>query len=168
MTREEAIKSALKYLVRKQQEQGSWGYADNDDTHEVSWDEIIKWVDQRSCGDLISRQDVMIVLCDCAVKSNMKGRVALLHARNMIHELPSVKPETRWIPVSERLPKDRESVLLSTNTNEVFEGSYFDDDSDRQWYSCRDETFIYNNVVTAWMPLSEPYKAESEEENESM
>ena len=45
MTREEAIKSALKFLVRKQQEQGSWGYADNHDTHEVSWDEIIRWVD---------------------------------------------------------------------------------------------------------------------------
>lgn len=49
MTREEAIKSALKFLVRKQQEQGSWGYADNDDTHEVSWDEIIEWIDQQPC-----------------------------------------------------------------------------------------------------------------------
>ena len=42
-------------------------------------------------SDLISRQKVMEVLNDCAVKSNMKGRVALLHARNLIHELPSVE-----------------------------------------------------------------------------
>ena len=69
----------------------------------------------------------------------------------------------RWIPVSERLPGDRESVLLSTKTNEVFEGSCFDDNTNRQWYSCRDETFVWNNVVTAWMPLPEPYRAESEE-----
>jgi len=68
-----------------------------------------------------------------------------------------------WIPVSERLPEDRESVLLSTKTNEVFEGSYFDDDTNRQWYSCRDETFIWNDIVTAWMPLPKPYKVESED-----
>lgn len=66
--------------------------------------------------------------------------------------------QTRWIPVSERLPEDRELVLFSTKTDRVFEGRYFDDNTDRQWYSFRDDTFAWDNVVTAWMPLPEPYK----------
>ena len=66
----------------------------------------------------------------------------------------------KWIPVSERLPEDSELVLFSTKTDRVFEGRYFADNTDRQWYAFRDECFAWNNVVTAWMPLPEPYKAE--------
>ena len=69
----------------------------------------------------------------------------------------------KWIPVSERLPEDSELVLFSTKTDRVFEGRFFADNTDRQWYAFRDETFAWNNVVTAWMPLPKPYKAESEE-----
>ena len=68
--------------------------------------------------------------------------------------------QTTWIPVSERLPEDRELVLFSTKTDRVFEGRFFADNTDIQWYSFRDETFAWNNVVTAWMPLPEPYKGE--------
>ena len=68
--------------------------------------------------------------------------------------------QTTWIPVSERLPEDSELVLFSTKTDRVFEGRFFADDTDRQWYSFRDETFAWNNVVTAWMPLPEPYKGD--------
>lgn len=68
----------------------------------------------------------------------------------------------KWTPVSERLPEDSELILFSTKTDRVFTGRYFDDDTDFQWYAFRDETFVENNVITAWMPLPEPYKAESE------
>ena len=70
--------------------------------------------------------------------------------------------QTRWIPASERLPEDRELILFSTKTDRVFEGRYFDDNTNRQWYSFRDDTFAWNNVVTAWMPLPEPYKEDAE------
>ena len=73
--------------------------------------------------------------------------------------------QTRWIPVSERVPEDSELVLFSTKTDRVFTGIYFDDDTDFQWYAFRDETFAWNNVVTAWMHLPEPYEPrESEDE----
>ena len=100
MTREEAIKSALKFLVRKQQEQGSWGYADNDDTHEVSWDEIIRWVDQRSCGDLISRQAALEILEEYAEDIESGNFGAYTKARISMRKLPSVEPERKtgkWI-----------------------------------------------------------------------
>lgn len=71
----------------------------------------------------------------------------------------TTEPKTGyWISVSERLPEDCELVLFSTKTDRVFEGRYFADNTDRQWYAFRDETFAWNNVVTAWMPLPEPYK----------
>ena len=70
--------------------------------------------------------------------------------------------QTKWIPVSERLPEDEELVLFSTKTDRVFEGKFFVDKTDLQWYAFRDKAFAYNNVVTAWMPLPKPYKQESE------
>ena len=98
MTREEAIKSALKFLIRKQTEQGSWGYADNDDTNEVSWDEIIEWIDQQPCGDCISRQVALEVLDDYAedIESGNLG-TAYSKARTSMCELPSVKAESEEV-----------------------------------------------------------------------
>lgn len=40
-----AIKSALRFLVNKQLEQGSWGYEDADD-EAVSWGEALLWIDK--------------------------------------------------------------------------------------------------------------------------
>lgn len=74
----------------------------------------------------------------------------------------SAENKGEWIPVSERLPEDHQNILFSTKTDRVFEGRYFKDETEQQWYSFRDECFAWNNVVTAWQPLPEPYKAESE------
>ena len=73
--------------------------------------------------------------------------------------MPSVTPEElRWVPVSERLPKEFETVILSTDKNEVFIGDYlgkmndgtdcFDDNDGMDWEG---------NVVV-WMPLPQPYR----------
>lgn len=85
----------------------------------------------------------------------------------LIGATTNIKPleqQPRWVPVSERLPEDRELVLFSTKTDRVFEGRYFDDTTDRQWYSFRDDTFAWNNVVTAWMPLPPSYQGYKESE----
>ena len=70
-----------------------------------------------------------------------------------VKQAPSVNPqEPKWIPVSERLP-ERSGYYLTTNGyhevySDYWEGTRFD---------CTD-------VVIAWMPLPEPYKVESEDE----
>ena len=69
---------------------------------------------------------------------------------------------SRWIPTAERLPEDEQEILFSTKTGRVHSGKYHDDNSANQWYSHKDKARAWNNVVTAWMPLPEPYKAESE------
>lgn len=87
--------------------------------------------------------------------------------------------QTRWIPVSERLPKASEIVLLSLppriepNGEEcsasVICGHYIGG-KNAEWGLSDGETFGYGIVSArkginpiAWMPLPEPYKAESEE-----
>lgn len=70
----------------------------------------------------------------------------------------------KWIPVSERLPENGELVLFSTKTGRVFEGGFYNDKTDLQWYAFRNREFVYSSVVTAWMPLPKPYKEEKENE----
>ena len=71
---------------------------------------------------------------------------------------------SRWIPVSEKLPEDGQNVLFSTKTDRVFEGKYYADTSAHNWLSYKDDTYAWNNVVTAWMPLPQPYTPQESEE----
>lgn len=82
-----------------------------------------------------------------------------------IKELPSVTPQqTRWIPVSERLPEDKTYVLTTIKVhNRIahvrsgwYEDGFFFNDNGDTWKTTDME-------VKAWMPLPQPYKTESEE-----
>lgn len=48
MTREEIIKSAIKFLIKMQIKQGSWGYADFSD-NDVSWKDVLEWFEHQFC-----------------------------------------------------------------------------------------------------------------------
>lgn len=69
-------------------------------------------------------------------------------AINDAKHAPTIEPEQRWIPVSERLPEKDGCYLTTTMYKQVYcdywNGDYFD----------RTETVI------AWMPLPSPYKGE--------
>lgn len=67
---------------------------------------------------------------------------------------------SKWIPISERLPEDEQEVIYSTKTGRVYSGKYIDDGGRSTWYSYKDDARAWNNVVTAWMPLPDPYKEE--------
>lgn len=77
--------------------------------------------------------------------------------------IDSEEPKTgHWIPVSERLP-EKKGRYLTTILNEydnrlryIMTCDYF---PNGYWYP--DEESASSNVI-AWMPLPEPYKAESE------
>ena len=60
---------------------------------------------------------------------------------------------SKWIPVTERLPEQYESVIVWTSDRELGEAQF---DGERfEW--CADEAFA---DVTHWMPLPEPPKGE--------
>ena len=73
--------------------------------------------------------------------------------------------ESRWIPVSERLPKKNVEVLATTIWGAVTIAEMF---SANDWLIHEGATNAGADDIVAWMPLPKPYKAESEVEHEHM
>lgn len=66
----------------------------------------------------------------------------------MIINAPTV---VEWIPVNEKLPKEWEHVLVTTDTPYTFNKIRIDWNVDNYWVN-------YAHHVIAWMPLPESYK----------
>ena len=77
---------------------------------------------------------------------------------------------TRWIPVSERLPKDDEVVLVCNpqggmavayyHFDDTYYPTQFKDLNETGWFNEEDDALYFEPI--AWMPLPEPY-VESED-----
>lgn len=131
----------------------------------IALDMAIKALEQQPCGDAISRQAVI----DAIYARYIGGKEAVDKAPANDHyaegideavcaveDLPLVTPQqNRWIPVSERLPEKDGCYLVTTTgtNNDIIDIAFYTDDI---WHKA--------SKVKAWMPLPEPYKAESEEE----
>lgn len=110
------------------------------------------------CEDVINREDVINIIEDvCPIYENDYRYIL----KDKIAQLPSVTPQTRWIPVSERLPETDDEVL-ATDGIDMFVAWYSRQDMWQGWISS-DNNFERNTPIEAWMPLPEGYKAESEE-----
>ena len=80
-----------------------------------------------------------------------------------INELKQLREQTRWIPVSERLPEKTGRYLITycyRDKIETQEAVYVEGEEDK-WYDITDIEITL--AVIAWMPLPEPYNAESED-----
>lgn len=123
------------YLARKQTEYELW-----------------KIKEQQPSDDCVSRQAVL----DTKVLIELPdGQSFYCISPEDVEELPPVTPTQRWIPVSERPPKDfgKYYVTLKDGDVRIFD---FNPDS---WI---DRALLCMSAV-AWMPF-EPYKAEKEDE----
>ena len=66
---------------------------------------------------------------------------------DIVDETPTIEPEQRWIPCSERLPEDGQEILATTTDN-----AWGDVVIIRTYYK------EMHKSVIAWMPLPEPYQ----------
>ena len=74
-----------------------------------------------------------------------------------------IKQEPRWIPVAERLPKDGGEYLVTLSLD--VGGKEPVSEVRKDFYCILSKKWLYNNDdVTAWKPLPQPYKAESEDD----
>lgn len=148
----------------------------------------IKALSAEPCEDAISRQAVLDLVVANHTELNGLNVVMYSPYYKDIKQLPPVqpiRPKGEWIPVSERLPEDTYPVNITwvnhdpepyyaTIKYEPFTATGCYCDGKWYWYSvtCQDylDEYRYCDVdsmdeaieVTAWMPLPEPYKAESE------
>lgn len=91
---------------------------------------------------------------------NPTYKIDVNEARRIIEGIEAVN---KWIPVSERLPEDNKTVIASTKYGVYPETSY-EEGYGWEWaYEAGADYWESLEGVMAWMPLPEPYKAESEE-----
>jgi hypothetical protein len=119
-------------------------------------------------SDLISRQAAIDAIDAVFPVDPMKSEYAqgiacgAALAKTYVEQLPSAQ---RWIPCSERLPKYNTPVLLALNQIGKERTIVIGERRTRKsgWYFVDIAAYDPEHKVIAWMPLPEPYKAESEE-----
>ena len=77
-----------------------------------------------------------------------------------LEQLPSAKPERKWIPVTERLPETGKTVLVTVegwnSERYVYSDCRY---KNGIWESCEEPIYDYWTELTgviAWMPFPEP------------
>jgi len=159
MTRDDAIK------ILKELPNSIFGIALPFDTgfdYTQALDMAIKALEQEPCEDAVSRNQVVEWLqrasddsIQHAIDSNLK----------FMPPITPTRKKGKWIPCSERLPKKTGWYLI---TFKVYGGDYavceMSYRKPENYWIQNDigKKILDNDEVVAWMPLPEPYKAESE------
>ena len=73
-----------------------------------------------------------------------------------LEQFPSAQPEQRWIPCSERLPEKEGRYLVTCSRWGAWEVDW------NIWHNKPNPSWFWEESVTAWMPLPEPYKEDEE------
>ena len=82
----------------------------------------------------------------------------------LIENAPTIEPQPRWIPCSERPPEEGVDVLFMFLKNMAvgsFEDGVWCVNSGGGWYT---NCYEGDELPIAWMPLPSPYHEEGEEE----
>ena len=101
-------------------------------------------------ADAIEAQDRHILTLQHEMMAEAESHIAEVNRLNkQIEDLSKMEKTTRWIPVTERLPKEQETVLTWGEQGIIL----LNWRHDNKWCVCLGD-------VTHWMPLPEPPKEE--------
>ena len=116
-------------------------------------------------SDLIRRKEAIDALAKADAKKGWKT-LKFSEMAQSINDIPSAQ---HWIPCSERLPEDRELVLICADDGEESlayrELEEWTDDCYRWFSDCCSlgmDISWSEEAIVAWMPLPEPYKEDVE------
>lgn len=70
-----------------------------------------------------------------------------------LRELKRLREQTRWIPVSEKLPEESITVIGITKFDDIYKAELYDDCGEKKW--CADGNF--DVPIVAWMPFPQSY-----------
>ena len=89
------------------------------------------------------------------IHGNLQGCLGFSQLVGWLVDYKRLLEQTRWIPVSEKLPKDDNCYLVtSTGTNnDIVDIAYY---TESLWHKA--------SCIKAWMPLPEPYREDGEQE----
>ena len=133
-------------------------------------EQIAKGIPFEPCEDAVSRQAALDAIKPMPNDNpSYWNNCDVINREDVIDQitgLPSVQPISRWIPVSEKLPEDRRTVLVTAywhETYQVMEASYY---GDGLWWGVP-----FNNTgkhmqklePKAWMPLPSSFEPQESE-----
>jgi hypothetical protein len=167
MTREEKISRLKDILSEINENDNAVCYLTSEDNELIK--SAIEALEQQPCGDTISRAEAQTAIEMSASRYTLAREhegmgqvewsdqlIKVSDAVDIIRNLSSVTPQPKpkvghWIPVNERLPKPRIDVWCNSDMGQMV--GYYDEYVET-WYG-RDYLEL---MVTAWMPLPEPYE----------
>ena len=108
--------------------------------------------------DLISKRTAIVAL-DNRMSSleNVDMQIAMGFAKGIIHALPSVTSELKWIPVSKRLPESNGYYLVTEKDGRICIYVFRKEGNSEEYWK---------RYVVAWMPLPAPYEPQESEDKE--
>lgn len=83
-----------------------------------------------------------------------------------LKELKQLREQTKWIPVSKRLPDDYKIVIASVDHQFVYPEARYSKEDGWEWaYESGSDYWVeIRGDVDAWMPLPKPYEPQKSEE----
>lgn len=132
---------------------------------------IREWMQIITSEDCISRERVLEQI-NCWIGSGeYRYTNATEYSTKRIKSLPSVTPKPDWIPVSERLPKNDEDVLVCYpqggmevayyHIDDTYYPTQYADLNETGWFNENGDALYFEPI--AWMPLPKPYESEDKE-----
>lgn len=138
--------------------------------------DIWEWMEEKETQSMTREEAIKVIKSWTPIFLQMGGKCtnetkeAQYMAIEALESLPSIRPKpsiseipNKWIPVSERLPEENKTVIASTKYD-VYPETKYTKEYGWEWaYEAGADYWEELEDVIAWMPLPEPYKAESED-----